>query len=70
MGLKSAGTDSSKPKSEGLTPHEAVERIGASKLEQRRKLAALPFEEKFRIVVEMRRISDAARSPQTGQSKK
>ena len=70
MGSKSAGTSSSKPENEGLTPPEAVKRIGAAKLEQRRKLAALPFEEKFRIVVEMRRVSDAARSTQGGQSKK
>lgn len=34
-------------------------RIAESKRKQRRKLAALPFAEKFRMVVEMRRLSDA-----------
>ncbi|HEY2028182.1 MAG TPA: hypothetical protein VGH20_03145 [Myxococcales bacterium] len=48
-----------KPGDEGLTPQAALARLLESKREQRRKLAALPFAEKFRMVVEMRRLSDA-----------
>jgi hypothetical protein len=44
---------------EGLTPEAAMLRIAQSKLEQRRRLAALPFAEKFRMVVEMRRLTEA-----------
>jgi hypothetical protein len=68
MGSKSAGSGSSKRAGEALTPQAAVDRIAESKRAARRKLAQLPFEEKFRMVVEMRRMSEAARQrpPQRG----
>jgi hypothetical protein len=46
---------------EGLTPQEAFERLMKSKLERRRELAALPFAEKFRIVVQMQRLSESVK---------
>src|SRR3954471_24537961 len=60
MGSKSAGRSSSKGASKALTPQAALDRIVESKRAIRRKLAQLPFEEKFRMVLEMRRLSQAA----------
>jgi hypothetical protein len=60
MGSKSAGRSSSNGASKALTPQAAVDRIAESKRASRRKLAQLPFEEKFRMVLEMRRMSKAA----------
>lgn len=60
MGSKSAGRSSSKGASKALTPQAALDRIVESKRAIRRKLAQLPFEEKFRMVLEMRRLSEAA----------
>lgn len=45
---------------EALTPRAALDRILADKREQRLKLARLPFEEKFKLVVEMCRMTDKA----------
>jgi hypothetical protein len=60
MDSKSGGTSSSTTVNDGLTPQAVLERISKAKLEQRRKLATLPFEEKFRLVADMRRLSDEA----------
>jgi hypothetical protein len=59
MDSKRAGNDSSQTTHEGLTPQAALERLLQSKREQRRQLAALPFAEKFRIVVQMQRLSES-----------
>ena len=60
MGSKNAGRSSSK-RAEAISPKAAVERIAAAKLQRRRELARLPFEEKFRMVVEMNRLATQAR---------
>lgn len=60
MDSKTGGSDSSRPGNDGVTVEQALERILASKQRERRRLAALPFEEKFRMVASMRKISDAA----------
>jgi hypothetical protein len=60
MDSKSGGPDSSRHGNDGVTVEQALERILASKERERRRLAELPFEEKFRMVASMRKISDAA----------
>jgi hypothetical protein len=64
MDSKSAGNDSSQTTREGLTPQAALTRLLESKLQQRRQLAALPFAEKFRIVVQMQRLSESIKRAQ------
>jgi hypothetical protein len=44
-----------------LSAKEALDRIAASKLARRRELARLPFEKKFKMVVEMNRLAGHAR---------
>jgi hypothetical protein len=61
MGSKTAGRGSSKRAAEGLSAREALDRIAASKLARRRELARLPFEKKFKMVVEMNRLPAHAR---------
>jgi hypothetical protein len=60
MDSKSDGTGSSLAVSEGLTPQAALDRLLGSKQDQRRRLASLPFAEKFRLVAEMRALGDEA----------
>jgi hypothetical protein len=60
MVSKIDGQDSSPPGNEGLNVEQTFKRLLASKAKERRRLASLPFEEKFRIVASMRQMSDSA----------
>ncbi|MFL5310254.1 MAG: hypothetical protein ACJ79H_07370 [Myxococcales bacterium] len=62
MGSKTAGKSSSKRAAEGLSAKDTIDRIAASKVAHRRELARLPFEDKFKMVVEMNRVAAQARA--------
>ncbi len=46
----------------GVTKKEMLERIVAAKQARRKELARLPFEKKFQMVVELKRLSGQARA--------
>lgn len=52
-----------KPADDALSPQAAVDRIMAARQDYRRKLAKLSFQDKFRMVAEMRGMTDGALRP-------